>query len=685
MLNWMITSSLLILIVIALRFVLKGKISLRLQYGLWLLVLIRLLYPFSFGETAMSIGNWLDSAADTVEGQKMEEFVQAPLPNMSYEEAFDSVADKYYEQGIDIEKIPEAELSETIEDEVLDTMRGGYTPEEILQTIWIVGMVVLGLWFVATNLYFSRKLKNSRVYLGTAGELLEKESLESALTPKGNLIPVYQTEVVETPCLYGLMTPSIYLTEEVVDKKACLHHVLEHESTHYHHLDYIWSVLRVICLILHWYNPLVWCAAFLSCNDAELACDEETIERLGESERAAYGRTLIGLTCEKRSTVLITATTMTGSGKSIKERITLIAKKPKMAVVTLVVVVLLALLAVVWTFTGAKQQYASFSEWTQTLEGKEFELFEIHKGRGPVELYYAPTVEEFGDLCELLKTIPEEKCYRRKQTVGRDEEYSMFFLSGENEAVFQCLEDKTILFFGNSEMPKFAPDGKSLIIDSPELWHYIVDTVNEKGIAPDVDTNEDANDEPIADTETGYVEYVLYETTADLNHDGMEDLVQTILWMEKSRYDKLKDFTTLSKVQNCDATVRVYLGKSTQGEYEKSAVYVTEPLNFNNYPRSGAYVLTEREGKDYLLHSNMGEEYVWAMYTYEVMCLDEENKLRIVTNNDTQFVKKIFSEDWNVSAHREDVIPAFKEELMPWVKNVGTTRYAHMGFLRIVM
>ena len=35
----------------------------------------------------------------------------------------------------------------------------------------------------------------------------------------------------------------------------------------------------------------------LSRRDAELACDEATIRRLGEAERAAYGRTLIRISC----------------------------------------------------------------------------------------------------------------------------------------------------------------------------------------------------------------------------------------------------------------------------------------------------------------------------------------------------------------------------------------------------
>ena len=53
--------------------------------------------------------------------------------------------------------------------------------------------------------------------------------------------------------------------------------------------------------------------------------------------------------------MLNTATTMTGSGKSIKERIALIVKKPKMALYTMITVVIIAAVAVGCTFTGAEK------------------------------------------------------------------------------------------------------------------------------------------------------------------------------------------------------------------------------------------------------------------------------------------------------------------------------------------
>lgn len=55
----LITSGVLILVLTALRYLLRGRISLRLQYALWLLVAVRLLVPFSLPGTGFSVLNAL--------------------------------------------------------------------------------------------------------------------------------------------------------------------------------------------------------------------------------------------------------------------------------------------------------------------------------------------------------------------------------------------------------------------------------------------------------------------------------------------------------------------------------------------------------------------------------------------------------------------------------------------------
>ena len=59
MLEWILSSAALCALVIGLRYLLRGRIGLRLQYALWGLVLLRLLLPVSFGGSRLSLMNAL--------------------------------------------------------------------------------------------------------------------------------------------------------------------------------------------------------------------------------------------------------------------------------------------------------------------------------------------------------------------------------------------------------------------------------------------------------------------------------------------------------------------------------------------------------------------------------------------------------------------------------------------------
>ena len=59
MTEWIITSSLLIAIVLLVRRLFRGRLSLRLQYALWLVVLVRLLIPGTVFHTGLSVLNYL--------------------------------------------------------------------------------------------------------------------------------------------------------------------------------------------------------------------------------------------------------------------------------------------------------------------------------------------------------------------------------------------------------------------------------------------------------------------------------------------------------------------------------------------------------------------------------------------------------------------------------------------------
>ncbi|MBQ8390240.1 MAG: M56 family metallopeptidase [Oscillibacter sp.] len=325
MTDWVLSSSILIVVIAVLRYALKGKIGPRLQYALWALVLLRLLVPVNFGKSPISFES-------TVEAIPVVQDVQLLRGMGAIQHTSGGTVIGFGGLLTDDPHI----LAENVSEREFQRMERIFTAREVLMPLWHWGMVVTALVFLWANRRFEERANRGAKELETDWG-----------------VRAYVTEGVEAPCLFGIVLPAIYVTAEVAADERALRHCLAHEETHRRHGDSIWSVLRCVCLVLHWYNPLVWLAAWLSRRHSELACDEGTILRLGEAERFAYGRTLIALTCEGRGSLLTAATTMTGSKRTLTERVERIAKGTKTAYFAMRLAVLIMVLTAGCAFTGA--------------------------------------------------------------------------------------------------------------------------------------------------------------------------------------------------------------------------------------------------------------------------------------------------------------------------------------------
>ena len=311
-----ITSSVLIIAILFIRFVFKGKISRRLQYGLWALVAIRLLLPFSFSVPApVSVMNAIDTS-------KAEQFITGQSVNFQSNQS-SPVLNNNLNADIQPDAIAPFHLTDYI------------------KIVWGGGIAVVGIWFAVVNITFYVRLKKRR----------KKFQVDNCK------LSVYVTDSIPSPCLFGLLKPSIYLTQEVSEDPQKTKHVITHELCHYAQLDHIWSVVRTVCMAVHWFNPLVWVAGVYSRFDCELACDELAVKRLGNEERLAYGRTLVELVSLKASSsaLVSAATTMTSSGKQMKERVSMIANSPKTLITALLAVIAALGIIAGCTFTGASR------------------------------------------------------------------------------------------------------------------------------------------------------------------------------------------------------------------------------------------------------------------------------------------------------------------------------------------
>lgn len=339
MTEWFVSSAVLAAVLIGAHYLLRGKISARLQYALWLVLLVRLLLPLSIGKTAVSVANLLPEAEPAAVIQAEPTAVPPAQADRTPEPAAPAAPVQTPVQPVQRPASTPAQAGTDSAEPEKSAQKPAVSVWKILIFVWASGAALLGLWFLFCNLRYGRQLR--------AGVL-------RAIAPKEGRPAVRLTRTALSPCLFGLFPPAIYVTMDCAQDEQLLHHCAEHEYTHYLHRDHIWAVLRGVCLALHWFNPLVWWAAALSRTDAELFCDEDTVRRLGEDARADYGRSLIRMTCRERVDPLSAATTMSGRGGQLKTRIISITKHPKTAIPVLILVLLLCAAAVGCTMTGAK-------------------------------------------------------------------------------------------------------------------------------------------------------------------------------------------------------------------------------------------------------------------------------------------------------------------------------------------
>ena len=359
----LITSSVLILAVIVLRFLFRKRVSRRIVYGAWLLVALRLLIPVQFGQLDFSVLTQAEPVTEVI-----TEIAQKPVSGPSREELYDDALQEHISQGSPI-FIPEIQEQVDTEiqhsgrpaPEIYDKFLESNKTEEIILPevsqqieaavsekaapslgqialwVWLAGIFVMACWFIGVNVSLRHSLR-----------------LSSVEFPAESPVPVKVSLILASPCLFGLFRPMIYLTPACTEDERHLRHVLTHEQTHLRHCDHIWAWVRCLCLCIYWFDPLVWVAAYLSKRDCELACDEAALKILGEEERLAYGRTLVDMVASNPAPgqLLETATAMHETKKQLKERVNRIVKKPKLFLTAAIALLLVLFIVTGCAFTG---------------------------------------------------------------------------------------------------------------------------------------------------------------------------------------------------------------------------------------------------------------------------------------------------------------------------------------------
>ena len=698
MMEWIASSSLLILAVLFLRAVLGKRISAGLRYGLWSVVLARLLVPVSlFSLSVIAL-----PAVEPPEALRQESIYVLPVESKPAEES----GVRFAEDGR-IEA-PDSFGYARLEDEGRTVIR--YTEKvslmELLGWIWAAGAAVMAVVLIIANVRFTIRLRRVR------------RPLEGTSAP----VPVYTAMGLPSPCLVGLFCPAVYVPGEAAANPATLRHVLAHELTHYSHRDHLWSVLRGVALAVHWWNPLVWLAVVCSRRDGELACDEGALKRLGEGERAAYGETLLALVTAKSkpADLLSFATTMTSGKRSLKERIQRIAQQPKRLAGAMVAVIALLSLSTLAAFGQAKEAPVAGSHddaWKTaviTVQENGAPYIQYENGKEDLSGEPIPAPREWADddLAErseakyLLSSphiwaklvSPSDgwlvACSRGEvidtyvyKTADGGITWTEVSMPGTNwhiAAVGFLTPDRLIvaqqLYEGEAPCLITKDGGETWEeVDLPDLQVLSVGPAgpNTQTIVIEAGRYEEG---PVTCFmrspdmgDTWYLSYPTYPATtiqADLDHDGIpEDLT-----LSRSRRDAGYDFWSL-------------LWLSQRGKPDKPAPYHRDSwtgMATSVHPDWTAFFLCRMDGEDYLLQYTPYMSCGLAEYSYKLFYLTVYGEEVVVQENSLEF--DINFESDQADRHQFDprAVNAFMEEINALLANseqlVNTDEYLQETF-----
>lgn len=419
-----ISASYLILAVLLVRFLLR-KAPKKMRSFLWLLVGIRLIFPFSV-ESVFSL------IPDT-------RAVNAYLYELEMEQPGDNTASdtdlkKPVSQPVQNTYVPFTEFTET--NKTKSAVKWMFCAK-----IWAVGLAGM----LCYMFYSYLRLKN-RIRMSVPTEAVYADGA----------VKYYQSDAIESPFLFGIVHPRIYIPCGIT--QDALPYVLCHEQIHRKRKDYLIKPLGFLILSVYWFNPCVWAAYIMLCKDIELICDEYVVREHGTAYKKAYSQALLDSAVNHR---MIAACPIAFGEVSVKERVKNVLHYKKPAFWLLVAAVLACIVVPVCFMTQKKTDMVATDEIQKKPDApaqedlvasdKTIQIDSIDKIAGEYRMILPESEqEEFLTLDEYNAMYENGGVYIPGLSLGKDgtfsfgyDPFSSYLNFGEYDIVSDCVKAVT--------------------------------------------------------------------------------------------------------------------------------------------------------------------------------------------------------------------------------------------------
>lgn len=314
--KWIVCSSvmasILIILLVCLKFVLKDKLKASWHHIIWILVVFKLLIPFG-PESELSIYNLfnLTDKKITTESYNVMNTISTATSNIVKSTPIPVNLGSH--QNIAAKDIPDKI------DPVYLSIFGLF--------IWLLGAIIALSYILHNNIKTIHSLKiGSTINNKELNEYLEECKKQLKIKRK---VVLKLVSNINSPALYGIRGQTILIPEAMLNEKSIwiLRYSIYHELAHYKRKDIQINIFVSFLLVIHWFNLIIWIGFKKMRQDSELACDEFALSFIKPQDRKNYGLALIEVAKRYSDNDLsLTNAVCFSSGKSsLKRRLLLIS------------------------------------------------------------------------------------------------------------------------------------------------------------------------------------------------------------------------------------------------------------------------------------------------------------------------------------------------------------------------
>lgn len=275
-------------LVLAVKALLKDKLTPRWQYFVWSVLALRLWLPVQTrgNYVLLPLPVWVETCKNWVEGKLSSAYT-------SFYQAVDVTAPIPWLKGLPVSV-----------------------------TDWLFVLYVLGVVLVLARYLISYGWLRGLLRRGAPAS----PALRARVSSVGARYGLSSCDVVvlsnlPSPMVCGVFRPVLALPRD----EAPDDHVLLHELLHIKYFDALQNVFWCLCRALHWCNPAVQLLLNRVGNDLESLCDQRVLERLEGEARRSYGVSLLAMANDRYPRAPGT-TSISNGGKNIARRIEAIVR-----------------------------------------------------------------------------------------------------------------------------------------------------------------------------------------------------------------------------------------------------------------------------------------------------------------------------------------------------------------------